>query len=86
MTAAAATVMKVIFTFRPRYLTMVGIAAGVVKTELEDQRYGFNDADVIGKSVLWTGSAFIVPIKVDYISGFWCVSPILPFTAFLKLL
>ena len=40
MTAAAATAMKVIFTFRPRYLIMVGIAAGVVKSELEDQRYG----------------------------------------------
>ena len=29
MPAAAATAMKVIYTFRPRYLIMVGIAAGV---------------------------------------------------------
>ena len=40
MTAAAATAMKLIFLFRPRYLIMVGIAAGVVKKELEDQQYG----------------------------------------------
>ena len=53
MTAAAATAMKVIFTFRPRYLIMVGIAAGVVKTELENQQYG----DVIVPDVVWNYSA-----------------------------
>jgi len=59
MTAAAATAMKVIFTFRPRYLIMVGIAAGVVKSELEDQRYG----DVIVPDVVWNYSAgkFVSP-------------------------
>jgi nucleoside phosphorylase len=59
MTAAAATSMKVIFTFRPRYLIMVGIAAGVVKEELEDQRYG----DVIVPDVIWNYSAgkFVSP-------------------------
>ncbi len=59
MTAAAATAMKVIFTFRPRYLIMVGIAAGVVKEELEDQRYG----DVIVPDVIWNYSAgkFVSP-------------------------
>ena len=59
MTAAAATAMKVIFLFRPRYLIMVGIAAGVVKKELEDQRYG----DVIVPDVVWNYSAgkFVSP-------------------------
>ena len=53
MTAAAATAMKLIFLFRPRYLIMVGLAAGVVKEELEDQRYG----DVIVPDVVWNYSA-----------------------------
>ena len=53
MTAAAVTAMKVIHAFRPRYLIMVGIAAGVVKEELEDQRYG----DVIVPDVVWNYSA-----------------------------
>lgn len=53
MTAAAATTMKVIFQFRPRYIIMVGIAAGVVKSELEDQRYG----DVVVPDVIWNYSA-----------------------------
>ncbi len=59
MTAAAATAMKTIFLFRPRYLIMVGIAAGVVKEELEDQRYG----DVIVPDVIWNYSAgkFVSP-------------------------
>jgi len=59
MTAAAATATKVIFQFRPRYLIMVGIAAGVVKTELEDQQYG----DVIVPDVVWNYSAgkFVSP-------------------------
>ena len=59
MTAAAATTMKLIFQFRPRYLIMVGIAAGVVKKELEDQRYG----DVIVPDVIWNYSAgkFVPP-------------------------
>ena len=53
MTAAATTAMKVIYQFRPRYLIMVGIAAGVVKEELEDQRYG----DVVVADVVWNYSA-----------------------------
>ena len=61
MTAAAATAMKVIFTFRPRYIIMVGISAGIVKDELEDQRYG----DVIVPDVVWNYSAgkFVSPDK-----------------------
>ena len=63
MTAAAATAMKVIYTFRPRYLIMVGIAAGVVRDDLEDQRYG----DVIVPDVVWNYSAgkFVSPDKAS---------------------
>ncbi len=59
MTSAAATAMKMIFLFRPRYLIMVGIAAGVAKEEIEDQRYG----DVIVPDVIWNYSAgkFVSP-------------------------
>jgi len=63
MTAAAATAMKLIFQFRPRYLIMVGIAAGVVKAELEDQRYG----DVVVPDVIWNYSSgkFVSPDMAD---------------------
>lgn len=63
MTAAAATAMKVIYTFRPRYLIMVGIAAGVAKDDVEDQRYG----DVILPDVVWNYSAgkFTSPEKAS---------------------
>lgn len=63
MTAAAATAMKVIFTFRPRYLIMVGIAAGIAKEELEKQQYG----DVIVPDVVWNYSAgkFVSPDKAQ---------------------
>lgn len=59
MPAAGATAMKVIYTFRPKYLIMVGIAAGIVLRELEDQRYG----DVIVPDVVWNYSAgkFVSP-------------------------
>ncbi|MBQ9719727.1 MAG: hypothetical protein IJV64_03435 [Oscillospiraceae bacterium] len=53
MTAAGATAMKVIYTFRPRYLIMVGIAAGIVQNEAEDQWYG----DVICPDTVWNYSA-----------------------------
>ena len=61
MTAAAATAMKVIYTFRPRYLIMTGIAAGIAKSELEEQMYG----DVILPDVVWNYSAgkFVSPDK-----------------------
>ena len=67
MTAAAATAMKVIFLFRPRYLIMVGIAAGVVKEELEDQRYG----DVVVPDVIWNYSAgkFVSPELAEITYG-----------------
>ena len=67
MTAAAATAMKVIYTFRPRYIIMVGIAAGVVKSEVEEQMYG----DVIVPDVVWNYSAgkFVSPDKASIVYG-----------------
>ena len=53
MPAAAALAMKVIWHYRPRYLIMVGIAAGVAKEELEDQQYG----DVVVADVVWNYSS-----------------------------
>ena len=67
MTAAAATATKVIHVFRPRYLIMVGIAAGVAKSELEEQMYG----DVIVADTVWNYSAgkFVSPDKASITYG-----------------
>ena len=67
MTAAAATAMKVIYTFRPRYLIMVGIAAGVARSELEEQMYG----DVIVADSVWNYSAgkFVSPDQAEIVYG-----------------
>lgn len=63
MTAAATVSMKVIHTFRPRYLIMVGVAAGVVNKENEDQQYG----DVVVPGVVWNYSAgkFVSPEQAE---------------------
>ena len=63
MTAAASTATKVIYTFRPRYLIMVGVAAGVIRSNLEEQLYG----DVIVPDVVWNYSAgkFVAPDEAD---------------------
>lgn len=67
MTAAAATAMKVIYTFRPRYIIMVGIAAGISKSDFEEQMYG----DVIVPDVVWNYSAgkFVSPEKAQIVYG-----------------
>ena len=52
MTAATATAMKMIARFRPRYIIMVGIAAGVAR-DPEDQMYG----DVLVPDMVWNYSA-----------------------------
>ena len=67
MTAAAATAMKVIYTFRPRYLIMVGIAAGVARSELEEQMYG----DVVVADSVWNYSAgkFVSPDQAEIVYG-----------------
>ena len=49
MTAASTAAAKIIYTFRPRYLIMVGIAAGIALTEVAEQIYG----DVIVPDVVW---------------------------------
>ena len=54
MTAAGVLTMKLISLFRPKYVIMVGIAAGVAKQKIEEQIYG----DVIVPDVVW-----------DYASG-----------------
>ena len=58
---------KVIYTFRPRYIIMVGIAAGIVKTEPEEQMYG----DVIVPDVVWNYAAgkFVNPEKASIVYG-----------------
>ena len=67
MTAAAATATKVIYTFRPRYIIMVGIAAGIAKSEMEEQMYG----DVIVPDIVWNYSAgkFVSPEKAQITYG-----------------
>ena len=67
MPAAAALTMKVIWRFRPRYLIMVGIAAGVVKEELEDQQYG----DVVVADMVWNYSSgkMVSPESAEIIYG-----------------
>ncbi len=67
MTAAAATAMKLIYEFRPRYLIMVGIAAGVAMEGVADQMYG----DVVVPDVVWNYSAgkFVSPSEADIAFG-----------------
>lgn len=63
MTAAAVLSMKLIERFRPRYLIMVGIAAGAALSDVEEQIYG----DVIVADVVWNYSAgkFVLPEKTN---------------------
>ncbi len=67
MTAAAVTVMKVIEHFRPKYIIMVGIAAGVAKKDVEDQEYG----DVVIPDVIWNYAAgkFVHASQTDITFG-----------------
>ena len=63
MTSAAATAMKLIYEYRPRYLIMVGIAAGVALESVADQIYG----DVVVPDIVWNYSAgkFVTPEKAE---------------------
>lgn len=67
MTAAASTAMKLIYEFRPRYIIMVGIAAGVAKEGVAEQMYG----DVVVPDVVWNYSAgkFVSPDNADISFG-----------------
>lgn len=63
MTASATLSMKLIDHFRPKYLIMTGIAAGVILPDVEDQLYG----DVVLADVVWNYSSgkFVSPEKAD---------------------
>ena len=67
MTSAAATAMKMIYQFRPRYLIMVGIAAGVMQEGATEQLYG----DVVVPDIVWNYSAgkFVSPGEADISFG-----------------
>lgn len=67
MTAAASTAMKLIYQFRPRYIIMVGIAAGVAMEGVAEQMYG----DVVVPDVVWNYSAgkFVSPDSADIAFG-----------------
>ena len=67
MPAAGATTMKAIYDFRPHYVIMVGIAAGVALSELEEQIYG----DVIVPDIVWNYSAgkFVSPDNAEISYG-----------------
>ena len=67
MTAAAATATKLIYEFRPRYLIMVGIAAGVAEEGSADQMYG----DVVVPDIVWNYSAgkFVSPSEAEISFG-----------------
>ena len=63
MTASATLAMKLIQYYHPMYLIMVGIAAGVVLPEVEEQMYG----DVVLADTVWNYSSgkFVSPEKAD---------------------
>lgn len=67
MTSAAVTAMKVIDAFRPKYLIMVGIAAGVALDEGADQMYG----DVLVADTVWNYSTgkYVSPDQADIVFG-----------------
>ena len=67
MTAAAATATKLIYEFRPRYLIMVGIAAGVALEGEVNQIYG----DVMVPNIVWNYSAgkFVSPDEAEISFG-----------------
>lgn len=63
MTAGATLSMKLIEHFRPKYLIMVGLAAGVAQTEMVEQLYG----DVIVADIVWnyTAGKFVSPDNAE---------------------
>ena len=67
MTSAAATATKLIYEFRPRYIIMVGIAAGVAQEDAVDQMYG----DVVVPDIVWNYSVgkFVSPSDADISFG-----------------
>lgn len=53
--------------------------AGVALHGVDDTILHFlHDAYTVGKAVLGAGTAFVVPIKVDNVTGAWLVAVVLP--------
>lgn len=67
MTAAAALSMKMIYEFRPKYLIMAGIAAGMGEATIDGQMYG----DVVLASSVWNCSngKYVSPNQADIVFG-----------------
>ena len=63
MTAAVTLTMKLIEHFRPRFVIMVGIAAGIAPTDVAEQIYG----DVVVADMIWnyTSGKFVSPDRTD---------------------
>ena len=67
MTAAGVLTMKMIATFKPRYVIMVGIAAGIAYKNAVDQIYG----DIVVPNVVWDYSSgkFVSKHRADVTFG-----------------
>lgn len=63
MTVAVTLTMKLIEHFRPRYVIMVGIAAGIARPDMAEQVYG----DVVVADMIWnyTAGKFVSPDRTD---------------------
>lgn len=63
MTVAVALTMKLIEHFRPQFVMMVGIAAGIARSDIAEQIYG----DVVVADMIWnyTSGKFVSPDRTD---------------------
>ena len=63
MTVAVTLTMKLIEHFRPEYMIMVGIAAGIARPDMAEQIYG----DVVVADMIWnyTSGKFVSPERTD---------------------
>ena len=66
MTVAVTLTMKLIEHFRPQFMIMVGIAAGIARSDMAEQIYG----DVVVADMIWnyTSGNYVVSITV---TEFW---------------
>lgn len=67
MTAATALSMKLIYSFRPKYIIMPGIAAGTEEEVSDQQMYG----DVVLASCVWNYSngKYVSPTEAEIVFG-----------------
>lgn len=63
MTVAVTLTMKLIEHFRPQFMIMVGIAAGIARSDMAEQIYG----DVVVADMIWnyTSGKFVNPERTD---------------------